>query len=174
MTVTTYTARRNSLLAVCRLDLPGSAYHHTLCPRLHDLHEGAMVEEATLPGTLWSCIYREEAWLVWQRVQQKKRQGNRRENWVHSFHGASKSLVLFLLQSEVVYFFPPESVILAATMMDGFIKRLTQLFFCRYTPTNMPSLWGYHSIKPRHSSLPETSTGFQHGPPLQSLCCPKL
>lgn len=104
----------------------------------------------------------------------KKRQGNRRENWVHSFHGASKSLVLFLLQSEVVYFFPPESVILAATMMDGFIKRLTQLFFCLYTPTNMPSLWGYHSIKPRHSSLPETSTGFQHGPPLQSLCCPKL
>lgn len=70
----------------------------------------------------------------------KKRQGNRRENWVHSFHGASKSLVLFLLQSEVVYFFPPESVILAATMMDGFIKRLTQLFFCLYTPTNMPSL----------------------------------
>ena len=79
MTVTTYTARRNSLLAVCHLDLPGSAYHHTLCPRLHDLHEGAMVEEATLPGTLWSWIYREEAWLVWQRVQQKtkKKKQNR-------------------------------------------------------------------------------------------------
>jgi len=42
-------------------DLPGSAYHHTLSPWLHDLHEGALVKKATLPGTLWSCNYRDES-----------------------------------------------------------------------------------------------------------------
>ena len=41
-----------------------------------------------------------------KKQKKKTKQGNKRENWVHSFHGASKSLVLFLLQSEVVYFFP--------------------------------------------------------------------
>lgn len=35
-----------------------------------------------------------------------------------------------------------QSVRLAATMMDGFIKRRAQLFFCLHTPTNMPSRRG--------------------------------
>ena len=56
-----------------------------------------------------------------------------------------------------------ESVILAATMMDDCMKKLAQLFYCLHTLRNMPSLGGYHSIKPRHSSLPETLTGLPHG-----------
>lgn len=32
---------------------PGSAHHHALGPGLHDLHEGAVVKEAALPGALW-------------------------------------------------------------------------------------------------------------------------
>lgn len=82
------------------------------------------------------------------------------------------SLFLYIVkQPEVVYFFffYFESVILAATMMDDCIRRLAQLFYCLCTHRNMPSLGGYHSIKPRHSSLPETLTGFPHGPPISSL-----
>lgn len=40
--------------------LPGSAHHYTLSPWLHQLYEGAMVKETTLPGTLWTFIYRED------------------------------------------------------------------------------------------------------------------
>lgn len=64
-----------------------------------------------------------------------------------------------------VFPYHAQSVLLAATMMDGFIKRLTQLFFCLHTLTNMPSRRGYHSIKPCHSSLPDMLTGLQHSPP---------
>lgn len=57
-------------------------------------------------------------------------------------------------------------IVLGSILMDDFIRRLAQLFFCLHTPRNMPSLWGYDSIKPLHSSLPETMIGFSYCPNL--------
>lgn len=51
---------------------PGSAHHHALGPGLHDLHEGAVVKEAALPGTLW-CFWRRKQKMLhahgnWRRT----------------------------------------------------------------------------------------------------------
>lgn len=58
---------------------------------------------------------------------------------------------------------------LGSTMMDDCMRRLAQLFFCLHTLRNMPSLWGYHSINPHHSSLADAMTGFSYCPPIPSL-----
>lgn len=127
----------SSEMSVLLGHLPGSAYHHTLSPRLHDLHEGAMVKEATLPGTLWSFTYKEGKKMK-VFIANWKLDLNEFSNSILSFHSVLKTSACNL-QSEVVYIFSLQSVFLAATMMDDFIRRLTQLFFCLHTLTDMPS-----------------------------------
>lgn len=49
---------------------PRSANNHSLSPRLHDLHERAVVKESTLPGASHRC--RQQSQLLRPQVDQNK------------------------------------------------------------------------------------------------------